>query len=338
MATVEKGLLEDPILNNKYKINIHESYYDGNILKRLCISIFAYMKFLTIYKNYDLFHIHMASYGSTFRKGYYIRFLKRHGKKVVLHIHGAEYLLFYDKLSERKKVIVNSIWNKSDATIVLSEEWKEQFNKIFHLNNLIVVNNGIDTEQFISARCDVIKNRYIFLLLGHLGKRKGTYDIIDAVARLHKKYPELKVIMAGDGEVDKVKELVNKKKLQSNIEVVGWVDFEGKIEIMKKIGTILLPSYNEGLPMTILEGMAAAKVVISTNVGGIPEVVKDGINGVIISPGNIDALCEAMEKVMLDIEFDKKCAYKNLDVIDSTFSRKIMHKRIDKVFELVIGS
>ena len=97
MATVIEEIEKDKMLNSQFKIDIFESYIDGNKLKVLLYSIFAFLKFYFTKKNYDIYHVHAASYGSTFRKGFYVRAIKKWGKKVILHIHGAEYMVFYEK-------------------------------------------------------------------------------------------------------------------------------------------------------------------------------------------------------------------------------------------------
>lgn len=334
MATVIDGILHDEQFNDEFNIDCHESYIDGRLFRRIIYSIYAYFKFRLIYKKYDLFHIHVASYGSTFRKGYYVRFLKKHGKKVVLHVHGAEYMLFYNKLNDRKKEIVNDIWKKSDVVVALSNEWKHKFEKTFHIPDIHVINNGVKVSEFSDAISDSVEYRDKFLFLGRLGERKGTYDILNAVERLKEDFPKLKVYIAGDGEIDKVKSIIEKKNLNENIEVLGWIDFKSKINIMKKVTTILLPSYNEGLPMTILEGMAAGKVIISTNIGAIPEVVINNQNGIIISPGDILSLKNAMEKVMIDDEFNIACSKNNVKRIDEYYSQKYWHSKLKNIFLL----
>ncbi|MGU9047070.1 glycosyltransferase family 4 protein [Clostridium perfringens] len=333
MATVINGIMIDTILNSKQSIFLHESYCDGNIIFRLAYSILAFIKFIFIYKDFDIFHIHMASYGSTFRKGYYIRFLKKKNKKIILHVHGAEYLVFYNKLNDKKKESVKNIWKCCDSIIALSEEWRGQFKKIFNHNNIVVINNGIDTEQYKKGKCNLVKQKNNFLFLGRLGRRKGTYDIVEAIKKVVIKYPDVLVYMAGDGEIEQIKKIVIKSNLEKNIKIVGWINFNQKIELFKKCSTIILPSYNEGLPMTLLEGMAAGKAIISTNVGGIPELVKNEVNGLIINPGNIDDLHKCICKIIEDEEFIIECSKNNLNKINKEFSRKIMHRKLNMIFK-----
>ena len=332
MATVIEGIVTDSKLNSKHSIDAHESYSDGNIIYRIIFSIIAYIRFIFIYNKYDIFYIHMASYGSTFRKGFYIRFLNKRNKRIILHVHGAEYIMFYNSLSESKKRKIENIWEKSEVIIALSEKWKIKFESIFRHKNIIVINNGIDIEQYKDAICFLDEARNKFLFLGRIGIRKGAYDIVSAVENLSKIYPDILVYMAGDGEINQIKNLIKEKKLDNNIEVIGWINFKNKIELLKKVSTVLLPSYNEGLPMSILEGMASGKAIISTDVGGIPELVENNINGLVISPGDISALSKAISKMIEDEKFVKRCSINNLEKIEFNFSRKKMHEKISAIF------
>lgn len=335
MATVVKGMRHSKILNTNLLLDIHSSYIDGNIFVRLWYSVYGYIKFLFKYKKYDLFHIHVASFGSTFRKNYYLNKIKKAGKKVILHVHGAKYLVFYEGLSKKNKDKVVEFLKRADKVIVLSDTWKEKFEEVFGINNCEAINNGIDVDEFDDAICDLSKYKNTFLFLGRLGERKGAYDLIEAVSRAVKKNNKIKVLMAGDGEIEKVKELVSKNELENNIEVVGWINHDKKVELLRQTATVVLPSYYEGLPMTILEGMAAGKAIISTNVGAIPEVVSPE-NGILITPGNIDALTEALVKCSEDDEMIGKMGICNIKKIDECFSMKKMHEQIKCIYYSVM--
>ena len=149
MATVIEEIEKDKTLNSKFNIDIYESYIDGNKLKVLFFSLFSFIRFYFTKRNYDIYHIHAASYGSTFRKGLYVHAAKKWGKKVILHIHGAEYMLFYEKSNQKDKIV--SILKEADEVIALSAEWKKKFDETFGLKNCVVLENGIDTERLKPA-------------------------------------------------------------------------------------------------------------------------------------------------------------------------------------------
>lgn len=335
MATVIQEIKDDIKLSQKFDIDIFDSYIDGNIVSRLLFSIYAYAKFVMCYREYDLYHIHMASYGSAFRKAQYINFLKKRNKKVIVHIHGAAFLVFFESLKQKKKqYIVNSL-NLVDMVIALSDKWKDDFEKKLGLRNCVTLNNGIDTDKYCEAIVSFEKYQKSFVALGRLGQRKGTYDLVEAVERAQKSVPDIKIYLAGDGEVDKVKELVQTRNLNKNIEIVGWADYTKKLELLKRVSTVVLPSYNEGLPMAILEGMACGKAIISTTVGAIPEVIKSE-NGILIEPGDILGLEKGLVRCCQDAEMMRLMSEANIKKIDEEFSMRIMHQKLETYYDEVL--
>lgn len=335
MATVISEIQDDKELCQKYNIDIFESYIDGGVMIRTIYSIYAFLLFCLTRKGYDIYHIHMASRGSTFRKGFYVHMAKKWGKKVIVHIHGAQYMEFFEELSERKKRKVVDVLKSADCVIALSDEWKRKFEAAFGLTNCSVIENGIDLKRLERGQSDLVGTQKVFLMLGRLGERKGTYDLLDAVDIARNKIPDLKVYLAGDGEIEKIKEMVEKKKLQKYIKIVGWADFHTKLKLLKSCSTVILPSYNEGLPMAILEGMATGKAIISTYVGAIPEVIKEE-NGILVKPGDIEGLSQAIIRCSTDIKMLRRMAEKNVKKIHDHFSVEIMHKKLEKIYESIV--
>lgn len=335
MATVIDEICADEKLNREFDLAVYESYIDGNLLTRLFFSVYSYIKFLLCKRNYDVYHIHAASRGSTFRKGCYVRAAKRWGKKVIFHIHGAEYMDFYEELSASKRQKVHSILSRADMVIALSAAWKQKFDTTFGLTNCVVLENGINTERLHPAITEPSAYPHAFVCLGRLGKRKGSYDLVQAVKLVKERVPNVKLYLAGDGEIEQVKAQVSAEKLEENIEVVGWADFDKKLDLLSHVSTVVLPSYNEGLPMSILEGMACGKAIISSNVGAIPEVVKED-NGILITPGDIRALADAMVRCATDLDALQRMSQHNMEKIDTAFSMRLMHEKLSGYYKAVM--
>lgn len=332
MATVIEAIQKSKILNQQHQISVHSSFVDGNKVKRIFYSIKQYFYFLLIYKKYDIFHIHVASYGSTFRKMFYLYKIKQANLPVIVHIHGARFLVFYETLSGTKKKKVNDFLNKADIVVALSVEWKEKFEETFGLSNCVAVNNGMDHLKYTPGINDVFRYKEKFIFLGRLGERKGVYDLIDAMEIVVKSNINVCLYLAGDGDIKKVRNLIDKKNLTKNIEIVGWVNFDKKLDLLQSVGTMILPSYNEGLPMAILESMAAGKVIISTTVGAIPEVV-DMDNGILIEPGDFRSLADAMIRVTASDEQIRKISEANIIKIKNEFSEEKMHSELLFLFD-----
>lgn len=331
MATVIEEIEKDKDLKEQFDIDVYESYIDGNKFVRFVYSIYAFIKFYFTKRNYDIYHVHVASRGSTFRKGHYVDAIKKWNKKVILHIHGAQYIGFFNEISEKKQNRVAEILKKSDMVVALSQDWKEKFDQTFGLTNCFVLENGIDMERLAPAIQDPVVHQEAFVTLGRLGQRKGTYDLVEAIDIARKAVPNIKCYLAGDGDIEKVKELVRAKHLEQNIDVVGWVNFDKKLELLKSVSTVVLPSYDEGLPMSILEGMACGKAIISTTVGAIPEVINEE-NGILVSAGDTKALSVAIIKCCTNESLMKNFSAKNRKKAKEKYSVKHMHKKLATLY------
>lgn len=173
------------------------------------------------------------------------------------------------------------------------------------------------------------------MMLGRLGERKGTYDLIAAVERAVRLNPALTVCLAGDGEVEKVRALVKEKGLEKNITVPGWIGQAEKLRRLRDAATVVLPSCHEGLPMAILEGMAAGKAIISTTVGAIPEVVGPE-NGILVEPGDVPALSDALLRCSGSTELLAGMARRNREKAEQIFGVRRMHLRLTEYYKQVM--
>lgn len=331
MSEVIRGIRESGLLGGEFEIDSFPSYVDGCLPLRLLYSVWAYLCFQRRFRKYDLFHIHVAERGSTFRKSFYLKKIKKAGKKAILHIHGATYLDFYDSLTGKRKGIADDFFRQADLVLALSESWKRELESRFPIDTCRILCNGVDLTELGCAVTDNWEHRNSFLMLGRMGERKGTYDLIDAVELALRQNPKLKVCLAGDGEVEKVRTLVAGRGLEEHITVMGWIDPKEKLALLQKAATVVLPSYHEGLPMSVLEGMAAGKAIISTAVGGIPEAVT-GENGILIKPGDVQALAQSLLCCSADRGLLQSMAEKNRKRAEELFGIQRMHERLAQYY------
>lgn len=294
MVTVMQSIINSTIAK-KYNIIHISTYIYGKKFSLFFTSILKIIFYKIIYR-VELVHIHMASYGSFYRKSIIISICKILHLKVVLHCHGACFEKFYTSVKQSKKEYIKKTFAKAEKVIVLSESWKEFFKTIVDENKIIVMYNSVNVPN--EQNKNNLNTIPTGLFLGRIGERKGAYDLIDVVKKLTNEGIKLKILMAGDGEIDKAKEVVKKDNLEDNIEILGWIDNDKRREYLKTSDFYILPSYDEGMPMSVLEAMSYSLPVITTDVGGIPEMIQNEENGILVKPGDNEAIEKAIKKIL----------------------------------------
>ena len=266
----------------------------------------------------DLIHIHFAERGSTLRKSILIAIGLLFRKSIILHAHGATYEEFYEKLPKFIQKVLIFLFGQCSKIIVLSHSWQDYYTSKLHLDpdRVTVLYNPVCVPPAIPNRAG--RDRLKFVFLGRIGKRggpmdlakslisfpkqdKGAFDLIEAFAQLPAAdLQRTELILAGNGDLESAHRLITKLNLTDKISILEWIDPTQRDELLATADAFILPSYNEGLPMSMLEAMAWGLPAIVTPVGGIPEVVRHHRNGLLVEPGNRPQLIQAMHQLIGD--------------------------------------
>jgi glycosyltransferase involved in cell wall biosynthesis len=340
ITTVVEGILASD-LTEKHEI-VHLSSHRDDLTKlgKLWYGLKAYARFGRTVRSFkpDLVHIHSSFGASFFRKAVFI-FLSRVWKiKQINHIHGADFDSFYASSGTLKKSIVKWVYRKPEGTIVLSKDWEDKIaaiatpSKVFCLNNFAVLPD-IQSNSLIDR---YVERDNVVLFLGEVGKRKGAYDIPDIVERVAKRIPDVKFIIAGNGDVDAVSQIVSKKGLDKNVSFKGWIGSDQKKSYLLDARVYLLPSYNEGLPMSILEAMGYGLPIISTFVGGIPELVVPGENGFLYQPGDTAGMADGIIE-LLNGQQSLALSDNNRRKIERDYSLEVYARKLDHIYAETLG-
>lgn len=246
---------------------------------------------------FDLVHLHVAERGSFFRKALIARKAKKEGVSVVLHHHAAEFEQFYASLDERGREYVRSTCEMVDVNIALSKSVKDAMLEHFPDARFEVLYNAVPTypENHYNPN-----GKYI-AFLGRVGDRKGTFDLIRAFASALSQIPDVyRLVICGDGEVEKARTLAGDLGILDRVQCRGWVGSDERSDVLCDAALNVLPSYNEGLPMSILEAMSYGVPTLSTRVAAIPEVIKPGKNGWLIEPGDVEGMANVIADAIND--------------------------------------
>lgn len=248
-------------------------------------------------------------------------------KKIIVHFHAFSP---ETTINGKYQNVYKYLFTHADKVIVLSQLWEKYVNNTFHLGNKIqVIYNPCTTE--------ILPDRYpkqnIILYAGTVNARKGYADMIKAFAKIAFQYPEWKVVFAGNGEIDKGKILAKDLDIESQTQFLGWINGKEKDKAFKEASIFCLPSYAEGFPMAVLDAWAYGLPVITTPVGGIPDIAKDGENLLLFQPGNYDQLAVQMERLIKDSVLKEKIQKQSLILATTKFNINTINKEIEDLYK-----
>ncbi len=331
ISTIVEYIKNDSAID--YKYYFISSHKDGNIIRKFLIFFLCIIKLINFmcFKKIDIVHIHISEKGSVIRKNIIVKICKFFNKKIILHHHGAEFIKSFEKSSNKRKKKIIKMLRKVDLNIVLSQKTLNEYKEKFSITNVDILYNAVNKQNYLY---NVDGN--IILFLGRLGERKGVYDLLDAIEIINNKIDsKYKFYLCGDGEIDKVKQIVHLKNLGKIVVVNGWVKKDDKQKIFKDTILNVLPSYNEGLPMTILETMSYGIPNIATNIASIPEVVTNN-TGFLLEPGDVNTLATILLKCLSDKKLLLSLSQNSYKFINENFEIKKFYDNLHKIYRNVL--
>lgn len=246
-------------------------------------------------------HINMAERLSLVRKGVLLLFSKALGLPVVLHLHAAQLHHGYRDFPRFGKWMVRTIFRCSTACIVLGENSRRFV--VDELNvpaeKVSIVLNGVPEPQH-QRRTPHNGTPKNIVFLGNLMERKGVSDLLKALADKSLMSLNWKCSFAGGGDRGQYEALASNLGLASKVEFLGWVNSAGGDYLLANADILVLPSYDEGLPLVILEALAHGVAVICTPVGEIPHVLENEKTALFVTAGDQAALTTAIGRLLSD--------------------------------------
>ena len=200
--------------------------------------------------------------------------------------------------------------------------------------------NGIDVGPFERARPLPVfefDGNKVVGMVARLDLQKGFEYLLRATRELCAAFPALKVVIVGEGpDRQAIESMVQRFGLQSNVILAG--QHSHMPEIYAAMDVFVLPSLNEGLPMTILEAMAASRPVVATRVGAIPKVIKDGETGLLVDPGDADGLRNALARLLRDSDLGRRLGSAGHDWVSRNYTSEAMALKYRQMYDEVLGT
>lgn len=231
-----------------------------------------------------------------------------------------------------KRRIVNHILSKiTDKIVAVSESIKKdivRYDKI-DPSKILVIPNGVDTERFnpegnfanIKEEFLIKDNDIVIGFVGRIVPAKGLEYLIDTLSYLKEEFKNLKLLIIGEGAiVARLHEQAKEKKVYDSIIFAGGR--RDIPDILSCIDIFVMPSIAEGLPNALLEAMAMGRPIVATEVGGIPEVMKNGVNGLLVPPRDPIALATAMKGLIGNDRLAAQMGHAARDLVQDKFSMR----------------
>ena len=289
MAAVVSGLLASP-LAERYALESITTHRAGSALERIGVALRSGGQLLVWCARHPrgLVHIHAAVRGSLYRKACAILIARALRRPVLVHIHAGpgDIDAFAARLGPLGRGFLRASMRRAQAIVSVSEASARAVTDAFGLGEVGVIPNAAPA---VPARVSPAPAQAALFLGGFEDPAKGGLDLVRALPALLQEAPALRIQLAGPGEPPPELE----RLLAERVRWSGWLDPEQKARALEEAGMVVLPSRSEGLPVVLLEAMAHGRAVVATRVGGIPELIADDVDGVIVAPGDQCALVAA---------------------------------------------
>jgi glycosyltransferase involved in cell wall biosynthesis len=259
---------------------------------------------------------------------------RREGKPVVATCHnwlgGGAMLAAYNFLDRRAL-------KHFDGVSAVSQTIAERLLSLgVRRERLTVIPNGIDVRAFdASSSTDRSRTQQVIGIVARLDLQKGFEYLLNAVATLRASFPGVRLLVAGEGpDRARIEELVRRQNLSSVVTLAGrQTDMPG---FYAAIDIFVLPSLNEGLPMTLLEAMAASKAIVATRVGAIPSVITDGETGLLVEPADEAGLTNALTQLLANSELRRRLAQKARARVEQDYTAAAMGRKYLAMYREVL--
>jgi len=252
-------------------------------------------------KRPDIVHVHTNSYTGFYVKSLLTLLARITGAKTVLHVHGGKFREFYENSCWFLRWIIRRLLSTNSCVIVLSRQWRNVFEAVgLGKTNMAVMPNSVFVPELPESKERPQQPTVLFM--SYFVRGKGIYDLIEVIEQRRDLLTKCRFVLAGPTtyEWNEIAERIASLNLSESVEMPGSVVGDSKERAYKQADIYVLPSYAEGMPIGLLEAMSYGLVCITTPVGGIPEVIQDGQNGVLVPPGDTKALTEAIEMLICE--------------------------------------
>lgn len=316
----------------RWPIHYIASHCDGSFVVKGALALAALFRLLAVLvrNSTGVLHVHSASRASFWRKCVYMAAAKALRWRVIFHLHGGGFARFADECGPVRRALLRSCLDRADRIVVVSETWERWMRGMTSNRRITIIHNPVTLEP--QPGNSVPRDPGLVAFVGRCEASKGVFDLLEAANLLRGSIPQVRLECAGDGDLAKVARYALALNLGTRVSLPGWIDRSGARALMRRASVFVLPSYAEALPVSLLEAMAEGCPVIATRVGGIPDVITDEVDGLLVPAGDPEALAAAISRVLRDPAFARSLGNAARETIANRYAAERSLERLEQLY------
>jgi len=285
-------------------------------------------------------HLHTCSGVSFLRSAVDGLLARLAGSAVVLHVHGAVFDEFFAGRGRIGRGAIRSVLQNVDVVLALSARWKARLQAMAPRARIQVLENASPYESH--ERPARTSGPCRFLTLARMDTWKGVDDLLAAFGLLALRKVPFEAVLAGPpgsaGEADTLARKIHEHGLRSRVRYLGAVEGESKLELLRWPDAYVQPSRHEGLPVAVLEALSVGLPIVATTVGAMPEVLTDGVEGLLVEARNVDGLAAALEALALNPKLRVEMGKAASALARSRFSMERLERDVLGLYDRLLHS
>jgi glycosyltransferase involved in cell wall biosynthesis len=311
------------------------NFEEGRWIRRLYTGLRAIFEIIRLRKRVDIVHIQVAV-GLSIERDVLLALTARALRlPVISQFHGGQ-PADYANGSVLHRLLYRLLIRLSVRNLVLGSKTERWLRSVSPTAATAIIPNFVTPRRPVAT--SAIATPPVILYVGWLKVRKGILDLLSATEILSSETSEFRMWIAGDGELATEQEFLNRvDRLRDIVSLLGWKDPSDVVRLMNASTAVVLPSHTEGLPMVILEAMAAGRAVIATNVGEIEDAISDGDDGILVAPRDATSLAEAIRRIVRNPTLAAEMGRAGLARVETMFSADKVIQDLSQIYKSVVS-
>lgn len=249
-------------------------------------------------------------------------------KKIILHLHVGNQIDDY-----KNSRLFHFCIRHSNLILLLSPLWKNRFENLF--SSYAVKTDFLYNASLPINAIDYNLRAKTIIYAAHMNANKAYDILLKAFAKISPKYPDWTLVMMGDGEIEKAKNMVEVLGISNQTVFTGYVTGKEKDKYFQEASIFCMCSYQEGLPMVVLEAWEYGIPVVTTPVGGLPDVIEEGKNAVTFSFGNYHELADKLEYLINDLDKRTFMSFYSKGFVHKNFSTDTISNKLNHIYQTI---